>query len=206
MKEKKRRSFAPFSHFSVLSSQFSVFAVRRVRRRAMTLVEILVVMSVMIILVSAVVVAVFRISSKGPVQGTKGLLEKLAVGLESYRATYRMYPPQDNIADPGPPWDYPQLDVNPSATLQIQASTFVLWQALEYNGQGQFMSPVSAAYKAAGGSFTDPKSGSMQAWYYYQDAWQQPILYQCTVPYTQYTLRSGGPDLTLFTADDIVKP
>ena len=63
--------------------------------RAMTLIEILVVMSVMIVLVSAVVVAVFRISSKGPVQGTKGLLEKLAVGLEPYRATYRMYPPQD---------------------------------------------------------------------------------------------------------------
>jgi hypothetical protein len=130
-----------------------------------------------------------------------------------------MYPPQDNIADPGPPWDYPQLDVSPTdprqaATLQIQASTFVLWQALEYAGQGQFMPPVSAAYKAvappgynnAPSIFTDPTTGSVQTWYYYQDAWKQPIRYICTAPYTQYTLTSGGPDLMLGTADDITVP
>ncbi len=176
---------------------------------AMTLTELLVVMSVMIILVSAVVVAVFSISSKGPEQGTKGLLAKLAVGLESYRATYRMYPPQDNIADPlaPPPWpDYPQLDINPSPTLQIEASTFALWSALEYQGQGQFMPAISTNYKAAGGSFTDSTNGSLQTWYYYQDAWKQPVRYICVVPYTQYTLTSSGPDGILGTADDIVVP
>jgi len=179
----------------------------------MTLLEILVVMSVMVVLVSAVVVAVFRISAQGPVQGTKGLLEKLALGLESYRATYRMYPPQDNYPSLPPP-AYPQLDNYPvPPMLQIQASTFVLWQALEYDGQGQFMSPVSAAYKAvappnngAPSIFTDPKTSSVQTWYYYQDAWKQPIRYLCVSPYTQYTLTSGGPDLILDTADDIVKP
>jgi type II secretory pathway pseudopilin PulG len=196
MKEKQRRAPLPFSHFSLLSSQFSVLAVRRARRRAMTLVEILVVMSIMIILVSAVVVAVVRISSKGPVQGTKGLLEKLSVGLEAYRATYRMYPPQDTT--------YSSTQLPQPA--QVEATSGALWQALEYNGQGQFMAPVSAAYKAPGGSFTDPNTGATQIWYYYQDAWQQPILYVCSSPYMQYTLTSSGPDLILFTADDIVKP
>jgi type II secretory pathway pseudopilin PulG len=177
----------------------------------MTLTEILVVISIMVILVTAVVAAVFSVSSKGPVQATKGLLEKLAVGLESYKATYRMYPPQDNIADPtapSPPWpDYPQLDLNPSPTLQIEASTFLLWYALEYQGQGQFMAPVSSAYKVPSNlTFTDPNTGSLQKWYYYQDAWQQPIRYVCTAPYNQYTLTSGGPDLVLGTADDIVVP
>jgi len=177
----------------------------------MTLTEILVVISIMVILVTAVVAAAFRVSSKSPVQATRGLLEKLAVGLESYKATYRMYPPQDNIADPigspPPPYpDYPQLDLNPSPTLQIQATTFLLWYALEYQGQGQFMAPVSSTYKAAGGCFTDSTNNSVQTWYYYQDAWQQPIRYICTAPYNQYTLTSGGPDLMLGTADDIVVP
>jgi type II secretory pathway pseudopilin PulG len=169
----------------------------------MTLVEILVVMSVMIILVSAVVVAVFRISSKAPVEGTKGLLNKLAVGLESYRATYRMYPP----VDPNDPFSPLAITPPSPVSAQVQASSGALWKALEYNGQGQFMSPVSAAYKAPGGTFTDPTTGAIQTWYYYQDAWQQPLCYVCQGPsYTQYTLTSGGPDLILFTADDIVKP
>ena len=181
----------------------------------MTLTEILVVMSVMIILASAVVVGVFRVSSKGPVQGTRGLLGKLAVGLDSYRATYRMYPPQDNLPDyrPAQCWYYQFADPNPpdlsslnTPTMQLEASTFLLWQALEYQGQGQFMPPVSAAYKGAGGGFTDPNTGSAQTWYYYQDAWKQPIRYTCVAPYTQYTLTSGGPDLILGTPDDIVVP
>jgi type II secretory pathway pseudopilin PulG len=167
----------------------------------MTLTEIIVVISIMVILVSAVVVAAFRISSKGPVQGTKGLLQKLAVGLEAYRATYRMYPPMD----PNDPVS-PLTLTTPAQPAQVEASSAVLWQALEYTGQGQFISPVSAAYKAAGGSFTDSNTGSVQKWYYYQDAWQQPIRYVCPSPYTQYTLTSGGPDLILGTADDIVVP
>ncbi len=68
------------------------------------------------------------------------------------------------------------------------------------------MAPVSAAYKAPGGLFTDSRTGSVQTWYYYQDAWLQPILYLCVAPYTQYTLTSGGPDLILGTADDITVP
>jgi prepilin-type N-terminal cleavage/methylation domain-containing protein len=176
------------------------------RPRAMTLVELLVVMSIIVILVSAVVVAVFRISGKAPVEGTKGLLAKLSVGLEAYRATYRMYPPQDNVADPiSPAPDYPALDL-PSSITSVQASTFVLWSALEYYGQGQFMTPVSGAYKGQGGTFTDPTTGAQQPWYYYQDAWKQPILYVCNSPYNQYQLTSAGPDLVLFTADDIKKP
>ncbi len=180
----------------------------------MTLTEIIVVMSIMIILISAVVVAVFRVSSKGPVQGTKGLLGKLAVGLDAYRATYRMYPPQDNLPDPysaNPPpyyWYQQFADGSPFNTprMQVEASTFLLWQALEYTAEGQFMSPVSAVYKAPGGLFTDSRTDSVQAWYYYQDAWLQPILYTCVAPYTQYTLTSGGPDLILGTADDITVP
>ena len=165
---------------------------------AMTLTELLVVMSVMIILVSAVVVAVFSISGKGPEQGTKGLLAKLAVGLESYRATYRMYPPCD-------PND-PVSPLNSAQIAQVKASSGALWQALEYQGQGQFMSAVSASYKAAGGGFTDT-NGSLQTWYYYQDAWKQPLWYVCPGPgYTQYTLTSSGPDGILGTADDIVVP
>ena len=162
----------------------------------MTLIEIIVVMAIMIILVSAVVVAVFRVSSKGPLEGTKGLLEKLAVGLDAYRATYRMYPPQDSTFSLTPPPPIPL----------VQATSGVLWQALEYTGEGQFMSPVSNAYKAPGGLFTDSRTGSVQTWYYYQDAWLQPLLYVCAAPYTQYTLTSGGPDLTLGTADDITVP
>jgi hypothetical protein len=178
----------------------------------MTLTELLVVMSVLIILVSAVVVAVFSISGKGPEQGTRGLLGKLAVGLESYRATYRMYPPQDNWADayPAPCYYYQFADGSPGnpGTIQFQAeaSTFLLWSALEFQGQGQFMSSISAAYKAPGGKFTDSTNGSLQTWYYYQDAWKQPISYLCVAPYTQYTLTSGGPDGILGTADDIVVP
>jgi len=171
----------------------------------MTLVEILVVMSIMIILVSAVVVAVFRISSKGPVQGTKGLLEKLSVGLEAFRATYRIYPPQDNGAGTDPSRSAYQSYPLFVGITSAQSSTY-LWYALEYDGQGQFMSPVSAAYKAAGGAFTDSNTGSTQTWYYYQDAWQRPLSYVCNSPYTQYTLTSSGPDLIMGTADDIVKP
>jgi type II secretory pathway pseudopilin PulG len=184
----------------------------------MTLTELLVVMAIMLILVSAVVVAVFRVSSQAPVKGTQALLQKLAIGLDAYRATYRIYPPQDNIADPvgnpPPPWpDYWYLDPIKGQTYDprwivtpVQASTFALWYALEYQGQGQFMTPVSSAYKAAGGYFTDPATGSLQTWYYYQDAWKQPIRYVCVYPYRQYTLTSGGPDLILGTADDITVP
>ena len=191
---------------SLPASQFSVPAVRRRvrssqrcrfggRRRAMTLLEILVVMSVMVVLISAVVVAVFRISGKAPEQGTKGLLEKLSVGLEAYRTTYRMYPPEEYLA------------VNPNNSQDsYQRSSWVLWYALEYQGEGQFMAPVSVAYKGFGGFFTDPRTGASQKWYYYQDAWKQPIRYLCGSPYTQYTLTSGGADLILDTADDIVKP
>ncbi|MGD1001683.1 MAG: hypothetical protein ABSA67_13400 [Candidatus Brocadiia bacterium] len=172
------------------------------RARAMTLTEIIVVMSIMIILVSAVVVAVFRVSSKGPVEGTKGLLQKLAVGLEAYRATYRMYPPMD----PNDPSSRLNLK-QPIQLAQVQVTSGVLWQALEFSGEGQFMAPVSAAYKSAGGVFTDSRTGSVQTWYYYQDAWLQPLLYVCPGPnYTQYTLTSGGQDLILGTADDITVP
>jgi type II secretory pathway pseudopilin PulG len=173
------------------------------RARAMTLTEIIVVMSIMIILVSAVVVAVFRVSSKGPMQGTKGLLEKLAVGLEAYRATYRMYP--EYIAPPvGTNLDAPQ----------VQASSAVLWQALE--NDGNFVS-IASQYKVEitaystiispyfVGAFVDPKTNHWSS-YYYQDAWLQPIQYLCSSPYTQYTLTSGGPDLVLGTADDITVP
>ena len=59
----------------------------------MTLTELLVVMTIILILVSAVVVAVARGSVVGPLKGTQGLLQKLAAGLDAYRATYRMYPP-----------------------------------------------------------------------------------------------------------------
>jgi type II secretory pathway pseudopilin PulG len=172
-----------------------------VRRRAMTLTELIVVMAVMMILVSAVVVAVFQISSKGPVKGTQGLLQKLAVGLEGYRATYRMYPPEDNVAA------YPDNTHD-----SYQRSSWVVWYSLEYTGQGQFMTPVSSTYKAAGGGFTDSNTSSVQTWYYYQDAWRQPLRYVCYTPYTQYTLTSGGPDLIMPTnpdaadADDIVVP
>jgi type II secretory pathway pseudopilin PulG len=156
----------------------------------MTLVEILVVMSVMIILVSAVVVAVFRISSKGPVEGTKGLLEKIVQGMEQYKATYRMYPPQDTAVDSTQP-------------AQVQASSGALWQEIEYYNDFVL---IGAAYKLPGGFFTDSRTGAVQPWYYYVDAWQQPLRYLCGPPYTQYTLTSGGPDLILDTADDIVKP
>jgi hypothetical protein len=178
-----------------------------VRRHALTLTELLVVMAVLIILVSA---AVVRLASRGPVAGTKGLLEKLAVGLESYRSTYQMYPPQDNLPDgfSSPCYYYQFADGSPvnTPTMQLEASTFLLWYALEYQGQGQFMPPVSAAYKAAGGTFTDPTTQAAQTWYYYQDAWQQPIRYVCVSPYNQFTLTSGGPDLVLGTADDISVP
>ena len=172
------------------------------RARAMTLTEIIVVMSIMIILVSAVVVAVVRISSKGPVQGTKGLLEKLSVGVESFRATYRIYPPQDN----GISSTDPSRSAYQSYQFTFTQSSAYLWYELEYDGQGQFMSPVSSAYKVAGGTFNDPKNNLQQTWYYYVDAWQQPLRYLCGPPYTQYTLTSGGPDLIPGTADDIVKP
>jgi Tfp pilus assembly protein PilE len=171
-----------------------------VRRHALTLTELLVVMAVLIILVSAVVVAVVRLAARGPVAGTKGLLEKLAVGLESYRSTYQMYPPEDNVQAIG------KALVPDQVQDSYQRSSWVVWYALEYQGQGEFMTPVSAAYKAAGGTFTDPTTLAAQTWYYYQDAWQQPIRYVCVSPYNQFTLTSGGPDLTLGTADDISVP
>ena len=68
------------------------------------------------------------------------------------------------------------------------------------------MNPVEAGYKAPGGGFTDPTTGSVQTWYYYQDAWRLPLRYICVAPYTQYTLTSSGPDLIMDTADDIVVP
>jgi len=167
----------------------------------MTLVEILVVMSIMIILVSAVVAAVFRISSKGPVQGTKGLLETIVQGVEQYKATYRMYPPEDTLVDSTQP-------------AQAQASSAALWQALEYDGNfvsvgSQHKVEITAYSLSVSpffvGAFIDPKT-KLWSSYYYQDAWQQPIRYICVSPYTQYTLTSGGPDLIMGTADDIVKP
>ena len=179
------------------------------RARAMTLTEIIVVMSIMIILVSAVVVAVFRVSSKGPVEGTKGLLQKLAVGLEAYRATYRMYPPMD----PNDPSSRLNLK-QPIQLAQVQVTSGVLWQALE--NDGNFVS-IASQYKVEitaystiispyfVGAFVDPKTNHWSS-YYYQDAWLQPIQYLCSSPYTQYTLTSGGPDLVLGTADDITVP
>ncbi|MGO8704579.1 MAG: type II secretion system protein [Candidatus Brocadiia bacterium] len=173
------------------------------RARAMTLTEIIVVMAIMAILVSAVVVAVFRISSKGPVEGTKGLLEKLAVGLEAYRATYRMYP------------EYPQPPAGVALDApQVQASSAVLWQSLEFDGDfvsvaSQYKVEVSAYNTGVSpyfvGAFVEPKTNHWSS-YYYQDAWLRPIQYLCNSPYTQYSLTSGGPDLLLGTADDITVP
>jgi prepilin-type N-terminal cleavage/methylation domain-containing protein len=201
MNEEQQRSRAPSSQSPVFRSQASEAAVAR---RGMTLIEILIVMSVMVILVSAIVVAVFRISGKAQVHNTHGLFDKLAVGLQAYRSTYRMYPPMDPN-DPNSPMDVGQ-NTNPIQTPEVEASSEVLWMALEYQGQGQFMSPVSSSNKVQGGALTDPVTGASQPWYYYVDGWQNPILYLCPAPFLQYTLRSAGPDLILYTADDIVTP
>jgi prepilin-type N-terminal cleavage/methylation domain-containing protein len=169
----------------------------KTRRRAMTLIEILVVMSIMVILVSAVVVAVFRVSSRGQEEGTKGLFEQIAQGLEQYKTTYQMYPPADP-SDPGSLLDFTQPG-------QVQASSAALYQAIEY--YNEFVH-IAAACKLQppGITFTDSRTGAVQPWYYYVDAWRTPLCYICQGPsYTQYTLTSGGKDLLLNTADDIVK-
>ena len=160
------------------------------RKRAMTLVEILVVMFILIILVGVVVVVVmFCIPYKDPVIDTKGLLKNIVQGMEQYKAIYRMYPPQDTPVDS-------------TQAVQVEASSSALWQEIEH--YNHFV-VVGAVHKLQGGTFTDSKTGTVQTSYCYMDAWQEPLRYICVSPYTRYTLTSGGPDLMMDTADDIVK-
>ena len=158
----------------------------------MTLIELLVVMSIMTIIVSAIVVAVFAVMRRGQVQGTEGLLEQLALGLEQYKMSYRMYVPLSDVA----------YVVNAADTAQLQRSTGALWQALELDGQ---FAAVPMTFKKEGGDFTDPKTGAIKKWCYYQDAWRQPLRYECLFPWKAYKLTSVGPDLAFDTGDDIVK-
>jgi type II secretory pathway pseudopilin PulG len=198
----------------------------------MTLMELLAVMTIMVILVSIVLVAVLTASRLGPKKGAAGLLMQLTQGLEQYKAAYGMYVPQDNLqpptpgtgTPPAPPWPYVTLDVPPVSppptpplnlpypsllanypwsALQLQASTFALWQGIEYDGQ---YVTVAAASKAAGGKFTDPRTGATTTWYFYKDYWGTPIRYVCLAPYNQYSLTCAGEDMIFGTPDDIVQP
>jgi Tfp pilus assembly protein PilE len=136
----------------------------------MTLMEILVVMSIMVIIVSAIVVAAYNASKRGQVEATRSLLTQLVQGLAQYRATYHMY--------------VPGSDAWPDKAL---------WQALEYDGK--FVVGVGASNKVPGGTFTDAQTGAVTTWYYYQDAWKQPISYQYNCDFTGTA--TGGSSSTL---------
>jgi len=204
----------------------------------MTLIELLTVMAIIVILAGAVVVAVLSASRQGPRKGTTGLLLQLAQGLEQYKATYGIYVPIDNFTNtfpPAPPtsplWlpyaPYLVLDANnpppqppancpyptilqndPAYALMLQAGTFALWQALEYDGQYVTIAGTAKAVTAIpnAATFTDPKTGAVTTWYYYKDYWGTPISYVCPPPYNQYTLTSAGEDKIFGTPDDIVQP
>lgn len=155
----------------------------------MTLIELITVMGIMVIIVSAIVVAYIGLQRHGQIKGTEGLFENLAVGLAQYRVQHRTYVWQPSTILTSDPY-------------QVQASTHALWMALEHDDH---LVEVPSENKAVGGSQVDTGTGAFQQWYYYRDAWRQPVLYECFVPYTRFTLRSSGPDLVFGTGDDIVK-
>jgi len=165
---------------------------RHAGRSAITLIEILVVMAIMTILVSTIVVAGFSAQRRAQVRGTRGLLQKIVQGLEQYRATYRIYVPQDPALTP----------IDESDPEQVKRYTLPLWEALEH--RGKFIT-VEAEYKESGGTLRDYVTGLDYTWYYYQDAWRQPLKYICRQPFNRFILRSAGPDLELNTGDDILE-
>ena len=152
----------------------------------MTLIEILVVMCIITSLAGMVIIGAFAASRWGQVKATTALLEKLAQSLEQYKAQNRMYPPVDPLDTVSP------LNLNDAE--QVKQSTFVLWVALERDGN--FFKDDTGA-KAPGDAF--------HTWYYYQDKWNRPLVYLCRPPFNLFKLTSYGPDLVQGTGDDIVK-
>ena len=150
---------------------------------AITLIELIVVMGIMLMLASALVVASFRLQTRGQIEGTKGVLEQLAQGLEAYRITHRMYVP----GDPGNASDI---------------SSWPLWYAVEYDGD---YVTVADQYKEEHGDFENPATGAHVTIYRYVDAWGNPLVYECVGACQSFTLISRGKDLVLETGDDIVK-
>ena len=162
--------------------------VRRPNAAALTLIELLVVMAIITIIVSSITVAAYSIFKLSQKKATRNFFETIAVALEQYKQEYRMYVPAE---DENGPLDTPN------------DSTYVLWQALEYEGGYRFH--PESKHKEIGTTFTDPASDTQIRRYLYIDSWKTRVYYECDRPYTQYRLRSRGPDLEADTGDDIEK-
>ncbi len=85
---------------------------------------------------------------------------------------------------------------------RFRTSTQALWFALEHQEE---LLEVSDSYKQQGGSFISPETGARMKWYFYRDAWRNPLLYQCFGENNRFEIRSAGRDLEYYTGDDIVK-
>ena len=141
-------------------------------------------MAIMTIVAGAIVVAMVGGMRHAQVKGTQAFFEAVKAQMAQYRDTHRMYMPG---------WS--------------DGNSIPLWQALEYEGtfaaKKDFLEKVEED-DAEDPTFTDPTTGENVQRYRYIDAWRNPIEYECAPPFTRFELRSGGPDLEMYTDDDIV--
>lgn len=164
--------------------------------RGLTLIELMAVMSIMIIIVSAIVVAAYAVQRQGQIKATGAVLQQLSLALETYRAQHRMYVPRAH--------DKTEGLVLITEPIQVEDSSEALWMALEY--VEKIPTNVKDSNKHSAGSIQAHDTGEYMTTYFYQDAWRQPILYECARgPFTRFMLRSTGPDLEFGTSDDIIE-
>jgi len=153
------------------------------------MMEILVVIAIVTVLAGVLIVSAMALQSRGVEEGTKALMERIALAQGEYMNLHRMYVPVGAT-----------IDFGATASAPEAHSTLPLWAALE---AGANLLPAEASTRTEGTRLASDTFAPWR-WYYYIDRWNTPLRYECAAPWKSFRLTSAGKDLVFGSGDDIV--